>query len=103
MITVEYPPEFLYGTNGSIPIKYVKHGAYATLNCNSRENEEGKIKWFYMEDRKAKKKELDIRTKVFQLNDMRQNLAGLYECIVENSVGFSTKTFQVLHRPKSKK
>ena len=98
IVSVNYEPEFYYGTKGSSVTKNVKHGDNVLFNCNSHENDKGSVRWFFSVDGKTNRTELDEKSKLFNVKNMKKSLAGTYECIVENSVGDSSKTFRLRHK-----
>lgn len=101
-ISVKYAAEFFYGTKGSSVTKNVKHGDNVLFNCNSHENDKGSVRWIFSVDGKTNKTELVEKSKLFNLKKMKSSLIGVYECIVENSAGYSTKIFRVRHASQGK-
>jgi hypothetical protein len=80
----------------------LKHGQSDSLNCNSEENEKGSVRWSYSLDGKTKWSKLDEESKFLKVPPMKESVAGYYRCVVENSIGFATKQFQILHTSNGK-
>jgi Immunoglobulin I-set domain len=99
---VEYKPEFFLGTNRQTIKKKVKHGTDFELNCDSHENLNGTVKWTYSVDGKKNKRQLDNDAKILSLHKMNSSMDGIYECVISNSVGSSSKFFAVKNSPHGK-
>jgi hypothetical protein len=95
VITVEYPPEFFYGVNGSVERERITHGESGVLNCNSHENEKASVEWLFSTTARSPKTKLDSDSKLFNITNMKESDVGYYQCIVSNSLGSVTKYFIV--------
>lgn len=100
LISVEYAPEFFLGVNRASIKRKILHGEDFNLNCESHEHQNGTASWFYSRDGRKNKVKLDETSKILKLKKMKNSLVGVYQCIVENIIGNSTKFFSVVHLSK---
>lgn len=99
-MTVEYAPDFKKGTNGGTIPRRIIHGDKSTLSCETHENPEATAKWFFYKLNSKTKTSLDSRSKSLTLQNMNSFKRGIYECLIQNSIGNATKYFKVEHVPK---
>lgn len=95
-ITVQYGPEFDAGVNDGVISKKVKHGSDSKLDCESHENPKATAEWFF------NKVALNHNEKSWKILNMKSSKAGLYHCLIQNSVGNATKYFNVIETANSK-
>lgn len=95
---VKFLPELKFEVKGKTKDRHVKHGQAFTINCESTAYPVGSVSWFFTKD-KIKKNLQPIHHKdaLLKINKMSSKDAGLYECIVENSVGQTNKFIKVDH------
>lgn len=103
LVTVEYAPDLLKGTNASVTKRRIKHGSDFKLNCESNENPEvTTAKWYFGAKSFKDMKPLTNELKILSYQMMNSSMQGFYQCIVTNSVGSSTRYFTVIRLPNSK-
>jgi hypothetical protein len=101
-IIVEYAPDFNMSTNGASIRRKARHGISIKLNCESNENPEATASWFFSSKLTKRREKINFNLKSIQLPKMNSTVQGLYECLIENSVGKAVKYFNVEYHPKSK-
>ena len=100
MIFVQYPPK-LVDERESIKLK-ITHGDGFMLNCETIENPEGFITWFYTNDITKLRKNVLNNQRFLKIEKMDESKQGEYECSVENSIGLISRSFKVADYPKRK-
>lgn len=98
LIHVLYAPDFIYGASNSQVEIEVLHGSNHELNCESKENGEGKVHWTFVPKTPETEEiiNIDVNSKVMELKNMNSSREGLYTCTVENPVGSATRSFKVI-------
>lgn len=101
-ITVVFAPEFTKHHNGSMNDRFFEKGSDYTIKCESRENPNSTIKWFYTDNERdlSTFKLIDHQKISYKITNMKSSMQGLYKCLVENSIGFAFKYFNVKLLPK---
>jgi Immunoglobulin I-set domain len=100
-VKVEFAPNFLKGENGKTILRQVKLGEKINLNCETKANPKGTVKWFFGKS-ESHLQPLTLTDDRLKIEKFSLANHGLYECVVENSVGRVNKFFNVNQQPKSK-
>lgn len=100
LVLVQYPPKFV-DERESIKLK-VTHGDDFMLNCQTFENPEGSVTWFYTANGSKLRKNIQNNHRILQIDQMDESKQGEYECFVENTIGRVSRSFKVADYPKRK-
>lgn len=101
---VVFAPEFTLYNNGTKVERFIEKGADFTIQCESRENPKATTQWFYTDNDKdlSTFKLINHKGDRLKMTNMRSSMQGMYKCVVENTVGFAYKHFDVKLKPKGK-
>jgi Immunoglobulin domain len=94
-VSVKYPPTFKNGSHDeSINLK-VPHKKPLELDCSTNGEPKGAVKWYFGRNQKDLKEIADTDEKLTR-HQMTSEHEGFYKCLVENSVGYGVKYFNVI-------
>lgn len=101
-VSVNFPPKFLDREETENFSLKVTHGQEkTTLSCETEENPQGEINWFFKPKDSEEKKKIQSFDKKLVLEQMNEEMEGEYECTVENSLGRVKRSFMIKDYPKS--
>lgn len=100
LVFVNFPPKFLDKDEAKTFNLKVTHGSNVDLQCQTDENPQGIVSWFFNSKNREDRRNIEHAEKTLSLKRMTGDLEGQYDCVVENSLGRVKRSFKVVDLPK---
>ena len=100
LIFVNFPPKFIDKVESITFTVTVTHGSKVDLQCQTDENPQGDISWFFNPKNGEDRRNIEHAEKTLSLERMTGDLEGQYDCVIENSLGRVKRSFTVMSYPK---
>ena len=99
-ISVNFPPTFIDKEESKTFALKITHGSDVDLQCQTEENPQGDISWFFTPKNGDGRRNIEHAEKTLKLEWMTEDKEGEYDCQVENSLGRVKRSFTVVDIPK---
>jgi Immunoglobulin I-set domain len=96
-VSVKYPPTFINGSHGESFNWIVAHKTALKLDCRTDGKPTGSVRWYFGKDQ-TNMRPINDTSEALSRDQMTSENEGFYKCMVENTVGWAVKYFNVTEK-----